>query len=202
MAGTITITCPECEKPLKIPSDALGKKVRCKGCETIFPARAPTDKAGKPAKGGKPAEPDDDASPYTLREEYLGRRCPQCANAMEEEDRICLHCGYDTITREAPRIRKVRETTGGDVFLWLLPGILCTILVFTLIGFDVFYWVAISRETFGDVWYDFLGSLGMKVYTTVIILWIIYKAGKFAVIRLILNYTPPEIEEKLNINPR
>src|SRR5690242_16474452 len=118
MASTITITCPECDKQLRASSEVLGKKIRCKACGATFAARdaggksAPAGKAGKDAKGGKPAKPgkaakdeDDDpfkadAVPYVMREEYLGRRCPECANAMEEEDRVCLHCGYNTITRE------------------------------------------------------------------------------------------------------
>lgn len=202
MASTITITCPECDRQLKASSELLGKMIRCKGCGATFAAPKAvksTSKATKPAKGStkKAEDEDEDASPYTMREEYLGRRCPDCANAIGDDDRICLHCGYDTLTRVKASTRKVQEITGLDIFLWLLPGILCALVVFSLLGACAFYWVAINRETFGEVWYDFLGSLGMKVYVSLICLYIIYVAGKFAVKRLILNYMPPEIELKL-----
>jgi hypothetical protein len=207
MASTITITCPECDKQLRAPSDALGKKIRCKACGATFSARGPGGKAtqakpaGKPAKGAKGRKPADDDeaddTPYVMTEEYLGRRCPDCANAMEEEDRICLHCGYDTLTRDKARTRLVREQTGMDYFWWLLPGVLCALVFFVLVGFDAYYWAAIDKETFGDVWYDFLGGQFTKIYTTLIILFIVYQTGKFAVKRLILNPKPPEIEEKM-----
>lgn len=224
MAGTITITCPECDKQLKASSDLIGKKIRCKGCEAIFVARAPAAKgnkspekapekaparkqpAAKPkqAKEPKPAAPPaeydpfaPDTTPLDVKEEYLGRRCPDCANAMEDDDRICLYCGYDTVTREKARTRKVQEITGFDVFLWLLPGILCALLVFSILGGLTYYWLAVDRATFGDAWYDFIGGLGAKVYTSVLGLGIVYKAGRFAIIRLCINYMPPEIELKM-----
>ena len=46
MATTVTVTCPECKKQLKAPPEIVGKKIRCKGCEHIFVAKAD----GEPAK--------------------------------------------------------------------------------------------------------------------------------------------------------
>ncbi|MFO0880592.1 MAG: MJ0042-type zinc finger domain-containing protein [Gemmataceae bacterium] len=230
MADTITLICPECDKQLRVSEDLVGKKVRCKGCDATFVARAPGKSGSKSVKAepsrdtkakapagkapaakapaakpkaepAKPAPIDDpfaaDNTPFGVREEYLGRRCPDCANAMEDDDRICLHCGYDTVSRQRARTRKVQEVTGFDVFLWLLPGILCALLVFSILGGLTYYWLAVSRETFGDAWYDFLGGLGMKVYTSVIGVGIIYKAGRFAIIRLCIHYLPPEVELKM-----
>jgi predicted Zn finger-like uncharacterized protein len=213
MASTITITCPECDTQLRASSEVLGKKIRCKACGATFAARGaggkpapakPPAKGGKGAKagksGGKPAMDENDETPYGMKAEYIGRRCPDCANAMEEDDRICLSCGYDTLTREKARTRKVREITGFDIFKWLVPGILCVLTVFILLGGCAYYWVAIERETFGNEWYDFIGSLGMKVYVSVISLFIMYKCGRFAVKRLILHPSPPEIEEKFRVS--
>jgi LSD1 subclass zinc finger protein len=36
MAVNVVVVCPICKKPLRIPSDALGKKVRCPACQAIF----------------------------------------------------------------------------------------------------------------------------------------------------------------------
>jgi hypothetical protein len=217
MASTITITCPECDKTLRAPREVLGKKIRCKECGATFSARAaraaedleddedrPAPKpkkapAAKPvatkAKQDKPKGEEDEDSPYGVTSEYLGPRCPSCANAMEEGDRICLHCGYDTETRVQSRTRKVRHVSGGDLFLWLLPGIALAILTLGLLTGQTLYIIFIVRETFGEAWYDFVGSLGMKVWTSVVVLFICYFTGRFAIIRLCIENSPPEVEE-------
>src|SRR5205085_4078975 len=97
---TMTISCPECDRQIKAPADAVGKKIRCKACEHVFvikaPAKAPAPiKATKPAKAEKPAksatapkpahppkpthyDEDDDRNPYGLAEADETLRCPQC----------------------------------------------------------------------------------------------------------------------------
>lgn len=212
MASTITIICPECDTALKASSDLVGKKIRCKACGATFAARdaapgaraapAPAKAAKAPAKAApaKPTKPvmeEEDNRPYGITEEYLGRRCPDCANALEDEDIICLHCGYNTNTRERARTRKVRDTTPMDYFMWLLPGIACALLVLSLLGFDLWYIFGTKMEDFGDAWYGFIASQGAKIWVNVVLLNIVYIAGKFAVRRLVFNYKPPEIEEKM-----
>jgi hypothetical protein len=206
MAGNITINCPECDKPLKASSDLLGKKIRCKACGAVFPARGDSGQAAP--KGKKPAkkgDADPDTVAYKMTEEYLGRRCPYCANAMEEGARICLECGYDTMTREKANLRKVRETTGFDIFMWLLPAGLVALLVLGLLGGCTWYWLGVDKTTFGpeDVWYSALAaSLFTKVYLSVIVLFIAFFGGRFAIRRLVFHYMPPEIEEKFIASPR
>lgn len=201
MASTMTIHCPECDKPLKAPSDAAGKKIRCKACGATFPTPAPkAEKAAKEkAKKGGPEE--EEVKAYTMREEYLGRRCPDCANALEEEDRICLHCGYDTVTRERARMKKVRETTGGDVVLWLIPGILCAIMVLVVITLLTLLWIYFRVENLNpDAWYNSAGLvLCTKIYLTLMGLFMLFYGGRFAIRRLILHPMPPEIEEKQHV---
>ncbi|MFO0927804.1 MAG: hypothetical protein U0736_12320 [Gemmataceae bacterium] len=221
MASTITITCPDCDTQLKASSDVLGKKIRCKACGATFaardsaakaapakaapakaapakaaPAKAGSKAAAKPAEKPKSPADDDDHRPYGVTEEYIGRRCPECANALEDDDVICLHCGYNTTTRVRARTRKVRDITGGDYFFWLLPGIACALAALGLLGFDGWYIFGTDAEFFGDAWYGFITSSGMKIWVNVIVIYIVYLTGKFAVRRLIFNYTPPEIEEK------
>lgn len=193
MASTITIICPECEKSIKAPEDVVGKKIRCKGCGETFTAKAPKGKPKAKAKQG-----DDEEGSYGITEEYLGPRCPHCANAMEEGEIICLTCGYNTMTRIRAKQRKVRETTGGDVFLWLLPGIACVLLVIILVTADLMFIFMTDREMFGgdEGWFGWVGGMPGKVWATVLVLFSCYYAGKFAIRRLILNYMPPEIEEK------
>ena len=59
MAEAITIVCPECEKKINVPSEAVGKKVRCKGCEHVFVVAAP---GGKKASKRPARRPDQGAA--------------------------------------------------------------------------------------------------------------------------------------------
>jgi DNA-directed RNA polymerase subunit M/transcription elongation factor TFIIS len=222
MADTITIACPECEKKMTAPAAVAGKKVRCKACGHAFaakalpvkpaadkpeakkkpaPAKPPANKPD-PAKAAKPKPPvdddeDDDGKPYIPTDMSFAPRCPDCANEMESETAIiCLHCGYNTQTREKSKFRKVHDTTGGDVFTWLLPGIICAVVVVALITWDVLYCVLINEwVSEEDSWYlSMWRSLGIKLWMVIVSLFFIYLAGKFAVKRLILDNKPPEIE--------
>jgi hypothetical protein len=208
MASSITITCPECEKQLKASSEVLGKKIRCKACGATFVGRA-TKEPPAPAKKSaaiKPApkppapkpEDDDDLAAYGVTHEYLGRRCPNCTEPMDEEQVVCLECGYNTSTRERVRRVKINDTTGGDVFWWLLPGILCVIAILVLLTLWLLYVFMVSEASFGieEPWYDFIGGKGAKIYTGLIALFIIYKCTRFAIKRLITENRPPEVEDK------
>jgi DNA-directed RNA polymerase subunit RPC12/RpoP len=211
MASTITIACPECDKEMKVPAEVLGKKIRCKGCGATFPAKGGAGQAAKPpAKKSAPAKPkaaakpakkaaddDEDASPYGVTEEKASLRCPNCANELESEEAVvCLYCGYNIITRERSRMKKVRDITGGDVFMWLLPGIICVIVVIALLTGDILYCLLLNEETIEkEEWYGFIASLGIKLWLVVMSLFIMFFCGKFAVKRLIFNNRPPEVEE-------
>jgi hypothetical protein len=213
MAETITIICPECEKSIKAPEDVIGKRIRCKGCGETFTARPPkeTSKGIKPAKDrpakDKPARKADKAEPegeeegaYGLREEYLGARCPECAEKMGDDDVICLHCGYSTITRTKPKPRKVREQTGGDVFLHLLPGILSAmggLMVLTWLVADWIYWALFWEvpEGIEDVRAYRSGAYCCMTWWSIFRIWVIYKAARFGIKRLAIDNKPPEVEE-------
>lgn len=223
MAGVIQITCAKCDRSMKVPAEGVGKKIRCKGCGHAFiiedPAarkkKPPAQKAAKPAKAKKPAraavDDDEDANPYGITDEDLTPRCPECANEMESEDAvICLHCGYNTQTRTHVSTKRVYEPTGGEKFLWLLPGILCVVGIFVLIGYDVFHHFALpgicfdewdklidegkSRsEAIGEVdWWAFIFHPGFELWIFIISAFGCYSLGKFAVKRLVYNNKPPE----------
>lgn len=221
MAGSIPITCPACGNESKGPAEVLGKKVRCKGCGEIFvaaraagPPAKPRPAAGKVPAGKPPVKPkpgkaaakqppaprddnlDDDGNPYGVTTLDLTPRCPNCANEMESAEAIiCLHCGYNTRTRLQAQTRKIHDTTTGDWFFWLLPGIACLLAVILLIVADVLYCLKID-DLAKDAWYEFISSQGVKMWFVIVSLFFIWLAGKFAVRRLIFNPRPPEYEKK------
>lgn len=102
-----TATCTICAGPLgggKPVTDAKGRPV-CASCvEQARKAKLAGKVPSKPvAKGGKPApaldQPDDNAFLLELggKAQALsgGKPCPQCELVMNQQDRVCLSCGYD-----------------------------------------------------------------------------------------------------------
>src|SRR5919204_175930 len=88
------------KKQTRAPAGVRGKKIRCKSCGHVSPARP----AGKAAPGrpkasapGRPAPDDDeeDANPYAVADLSLAPRCPHCAADMEPDAVVCLSCGYN-----------------------------------------------------------------------------------------------------------
>jgi DNA-directed RNA polymerase subunit RPC12/RpoP len=215
---TVLIVCPECSKQIKAPEHVFGKKVRCKFCQAAFVAKPGTGKtapgkaekkpAGKPSKApaakpepAKPAKPDDDeddANPYGMVDVDLSARCPNCANEMESEDAIvCLICGYNTLTREQHKTRKTYDNTVGDQVAWLLPGIICVLVIVATLIFDIWYLMKID-DILGneDSWYLSMWSHhGIKTWVIIVSLFIIFFTGRFAIKRLLIHYARPEVEK-------
>ncbi len=49
----ITTRCPECDRPLRVPDDLVGKNVKCPGCTATFLAQA--ENSSQPAESIRPA---------------------------------------------------------------------------------------------------------------------------------------------------
>jgi hypothetical protein len=45
-----TISCPNCQKTLRLPENMLGKRVRCPGCQETFVAAAPEEEPVEPVE--------------------------------------------------------------------------------------------------------------------------------------------------------
>jgi DNA-directed RNA polymerase subunit RPC12/RpoP len=209
MASTLAITCPECDKQIKAPADLEGKKIRCKDCGHVFvvqaaaagkpkaEAKTAPKKAPAPKKGAKPAKDDDrNPNPYTVVEESLTPRCPHCAAELESaESIVCLECGYNTHSRiRHPTVLTI-EHTPVDWILWLLPGIVCVFVFFSMIGFIVFLLVwstpIIEDAVKQEAWWAF-APRAMQLWGTIFALAIMFFTARFAIRRLIFNARPPE----------
>jgi DNA-directed RNA polymerase subunit RPC12/RpoP len=206
MASTIAVSCPKCEKQIKAPAELAGKKIRCKECRHVFIVKAPPGaaRAARPAKGAVPvaaaAEAEDDnPDPYQVRDHVsILPRCGYCAKELETEDQvICLNCGYNMRTRERVQPKKTYETTGGQKFAWLLPGILSALGFLTLIGIVVVFWLVFPQwEEDSKEWYGIFFGLWARIWGTVICGFLGFAAAKYAINRLIMDPTPPEVEKK------
>lgn len=208
MPQTINTPCPSCGKTFKVPEQYLGKKVRCKRCQTIFLIEDPDEllEEEEPIRldfddGGVDEEEERDDA-YGLTTIDLTPRCAECAHELEDENQIiCLNCGYNHKTRTRVQTKKVYETKGTDVFMWLLPGILCVIGIIILIVVDVVCYMNMKKWLSGTFlqaedgdWYIKPGAF--ILYTILISLIFIIPLGRFAYKRLVINNKPPEIEKR------
>ncbi len=205
------IRCKECEhvfvarEPAKTSAKTPAKADKNKAVTTKPAEKAKAKPEAKPAPKPEPkpeAKPspgmDEDDGPirYGVNEEHLTARCPECANEMESEEAVvCLHCGFNTQTRTRATRKVVKEPSGGEVFLWLLPGIGCVLGIIVGLVFVILHTVK-STEWFLDAWYEFLSYAPFKLWAWIVYLFAAFYLGRFAVKRLLINNMPPEEEVK------
>lgn len=160
MATVSVIPCPSCEQTLKVPDSILGKKIKCKHCGHAFVAEAPAPakgaKAAKVAKPTKPEEPpkpeasapykfqddDDDensAKPVGVIVESDVPRCPHCAQELDPPDaKVCLHCGFNNLTRTQVESKKVWAPDASDWMNHLGPGVIALLIFVALVVLDIY----------------------------------------------------------------
>jgi len=197
MAGTLSITCNECKKTMQVPEVLAGKRIRCRGCGATLAVKKLVPQATAIPVEKKAATGMDDewqkASAYGLERLDDQVRCAFCANDLEDGQIVCLKCGYNMQTRERHGTRILHEQTVGDYVLWHLPSAVCVLIVLACIGFGVIVWT--ETPDLGE-----LGEYIQKwrwgaVYTTALLLAIIFWAGRFAVKRIFYHPHPPEFEK-------
>ena len=206
------VACPECKKKFKPKSDVSGKKIQCPFCREPFVVPAAKEKSsGKSASAGAketaagkqaaataaasaPANDDYDESPdpYGVKTIKIVPRCPNCTAKMGEHDIICLKCGYNTVTRVWGKTEKTLGITPGQHFVYLLPALGSTLFAFvSVIGLLIYYvmvpsWVA-------DTWMEFVDSEAIRMWTTVMFLFLLWMAGVFGYQYFIVKPKPDEI---------
>jgi hypothetical protein len=205
MADNPIITCPECRKKFKGKGNLQGKKIKCPLCAQIFvvgadkkgeaaPARPETAAAAPATPAGRMAfaDEDDDPNPYGITELDLAPRCPNCAQEMADEEAfICLHCGYNSMTREVGKTERMISHTFGERFVHLLPGIAGALTAFAFIIGMTYFSVVLPYDIYKSG-FRFLDSEAVRMWFTIIALSLIWGSGVFAYKRLIVYPTPPE----------
>lgn len=116
----ITISCPSCQRPLRVPENLLGQTVKCPSCTHTFVAPENVE------------EPPP--SPAPPRDDYVEKPLPSQRRALQDD--------YDEDSEETPR-RHRREKPGkvqAIAIMMLVGGILAAIssglmlLYFGLVG--------------------------------------------------------------------
>ncbi|HVK14336.1 MAG TPA: hypothetical protein VM597_36685 [Gemmataceae bacterium] len=224
MAATFVIACPECSKQVKVSEEHVGKKIRCKGCQHVFPVRAPGGTPPAPKKAGaaktKAAPPPPEPEPQAEDDEWQqgGKyslaatddaiaRCPFCAMQLESnEARICLNCGYDTVKRQRPEVKQVYAHTGFELFMWWLPAIMCILIMIGSIVWYLFFWQLIPGWL-EDSWFEdekgppptYIGAASpgfFRLYHAILIAFIWVPLIRFTYKRLFVFNKPPDKKMK------
>jgi predicted Zn finger-like uncharacterized protein len=210
------VKCKECGHvyPVTAPDGTPAQKTKM--APTSDKAKAPAPKP-KPKASAPPAppspqpekpnladDPEYDPNKYTLEatDDTLPR-CPFCAKEMEsQEAMICLHCGYNTRTRTRPQVKAVYQPSFIEMFMWLLPGILCFLTIIGMLVWYLIFWRMIEIWLVGS-WFEdeagppptYLGGLGpgfMRLYQGLIIIFLSVPLVRIGYKRLFINNKPPE----------
>jgi DNA-directed RNA polymerase subunit RPC12/RpoP len=203
------VRCPNCGHSFivqELAKDKVDSEEELAAREAVAALTGKPSAAGKPAPPAEPAQPaalppklphddlfDEDGNPYGVTTLDLSPRCPNCANELTSADAlICLHCGYNTQTRKIATTKKIIEHTGGERFVWLLPGLLCALGVFILFAMQMFYCFALPDIIDKDSWVNMFNHESMRLWIGLILLGFMWGLAYFAHKRLIFQPTPPE----------
>jgi hypothetical protein len=216
MSAPIEMECPNCKRSLRVPPAVFGKKIKCKHCNHAFvvqdPSAKPPSSGAKPPAAPAPAnkpfmDDDDDEGPKKIEVITEGDdipRCPHCAKELEPPDAIvCIHCGFNNVTRAKANTKKVWAPTFEDWFMHLLPGIIALAILIALIVLDIVSLVRMRDWLEGSfLEMDEKDAAGQKrffvapgFFIAVIMmasLIVGVPAAKFVYQRLIKGYMPPE----------
>jgi len=172
------------------------------------PAKSRATQAAPPPAPPPPKTPapDEDYDPnkYTPAEDMdTLPRCPFCAHQLPSHDtRICLECGYDTVKRSRPEVKQIYAPTFGEIFLWLLPAILCVLFLIGVIVWYYFFWDLIV-DWLDDSWFEdekgppktYLAAASpsfFRLYHALFIIFMSVPIIRFIYRRFFVNNLPPE----------
>jgi DNA-directed RNA polymerase subunit RPC12/RpoP len=207
MAENMVISCPKCAKKFKGNSDLAGKKIKCPFCKQPFvvpQGKVPVKAEGGGARSAAPPPPaappkprapvDEDEGPhrYEVTTPDLAARCPFCAKELTSANAvICVHCGYNTQTREIGKTIQTFAVTGKEHFMYLLPGFIMLAVMLLLIIFLMWFCLVFPFHC-KDTWFAWANHESMRLWSTLITLSYVWPAGFFCFNRLVIKPKPEE----------
>jgi DNA-directed RNA polymerase subunit RPC12/RpoP len=206
------VRCPECDEPFRVTAKMISKPKGAKDFG-IQKGASPRPRGDAPAPAGdftlsadgtQPAPPpeangdsdvDEDGNPYKVVEVKVAARCPSCAKELlSEKDIICVHCGYNLLTREVGATKRTIEMTAQDQLIHLGPAL-------GALGFAIFlllallYYCLIFPRQVADSWLDFNDSEPMRLFAIVISCFLLFWAGSYSMGQFIFSPKPKEREK-------
>ena len=204
-AAPTVITCPACKKRFKGKPELAGKKIKCPLCSEPFvvPALEEAVTAKEPTK--EPAKmADSAATPYGQAAEAYGveavdtaARCPNCAQLMASEDAvICIFCGYNTLTREHGKTKKVVAATKMEHFLYLLPALSAAMMFGLVVLFILWFNLVVPDMVVGSSKTEWLAHESIRMWSASGLMALMWGLGVYAFNTLAMKPKPPEIEKE------
>jgi hypothetical protein len=191
------------EKPAVKPSKPGGATAKAKKEE---PKEEPKPEAAAPYKF-QDDEEEEGAKPNPLgmvEDESGIVRCPFCAKELDPPDaKVCLHCGFNNVTRVRAESKKVWAPDANDWVNHLGPGVAALFICIGLIVLDIVCWVNM-RDWLTDTFLqkdekDAQGEIAFYVKPGAFITFIIAATllpiigtARFAIKRLCIEYMPTE----------
>src|SRR5579859_351403 len=116
------VTCPSCQRQLRVPEHLLGRAVRCPGCGESF--RADADGQGDESAGPPSAQRDEDT--YTERP----RRAP---DDLREDERADYDRDDDMEPRRRQRRKRPRPHSGLGIASCIIAVIAAALIFLTIV---------------------------------------------------------------------
>ena len=212
--AAVSITCPACRKRIKGREEHLGRKIRCPNCQNAFVAEADADETDAPlafaddkpkAKPAKPKPaaavkasapaPVDDVS-YGIENIDTEARCPNCAELMADPTAIiCIHCGYNTLTRTYGKTKRVYAATTEEIVQHLLPAIIFSV-IFVALVLVVLWYNTVVPPMFNGTRSDWVVHESLRMWSTMVIVGFLWWFGFFAFRTFALQPLPEEVEKE------
>ena len=140
---------------------------------------------------------EDGKNPFGMVEVKVAARCPSCAKELlSEKDIICVHCGYNTLTREVGETKKTVEMTGQDQLAHLGPALGALGFALFALLFLLYFDLILPRSVQGSQWLVLLDSEPVRLFITVPVCFMLYAAGNFGLNVVIFTPKPKEKEKE------
>jgi Zn finger protein HypA/HybF involved in hydrogenase expression len=214
--AAVSITCPACRKRIKGREEHLGRKIRCPNCQNSFVAEADADEIDAPlafaddpkpkTKSAKPKpveavkaaapEPPVDDSGYGIEEVETKARCPNCAELMVDPTAIiCIHCGYNTLTRTYGKTRRVYAATTSEIMEHLMPAILFS-GIFVALVLVVLWYNTVVPPMYNGTRFDWVVHESLRMWSAMIVVGLLWWFGFYAFKTFALHPLPEEVEKE------
>ena len=173
----------------------------------------PKKEEPKPAAAPYKFEDDDDdegakPNPMGVITEEDVPRCPHCAQELDPPDaKVCLHCGFNNLTRTKAETKKVWAPDSNDYLNHLGPGVGALLICIALIAMDIVILLNM-RDWLTDTFLEKeeLGADGQKAFLVrpgafITLIWAatvmpIIGTATFAIRRLAIHNKPAEKVKK------
>ena len=202
------IKCPFCKEPIAVPAAKAIKQTKGKpdpkkaqedadAAAAAMLAMTPEEKEAADAKAAEEAREAynaqfDDKAAYDVKTVEMVPRCPNCTEEMGPHDIICLECGYNTLTRDWGKTKKVVALTFERHLKYLAPALgAAGFVVFSVIG--LLYFCVLSPYDTDKTMFEFTNSEAIRMWTAVIFLGWLFGAGTFCIKKFIEKPLPDDI---------